>query len=262
VALLAVSVVSNAQTTTASIRGKIQDENGATVSGASVVVEDLPNTYQNYIFLEYLAYKLYNIVTEYSMQARLAKAYYFDTSKKNRSGEAYTFFIESDKALAKRMECVQIDNERISPKSMDPETAAVLYLFQYMIGNTDWSIPGLHNMKLVKTKYVTRPNPIPVTYDFDYAGIVDASYAIPGDHVAVETVTERVYMGYCLPQEYLDKAFNLFVEKESEILAEVETFDFLNSNLKRKTLNYLNQFFDIIKDPKRRHVNIVSRCKS
>jgi len=41
VLLLTASVVANAQTTTSSIRGKVQDESGAAVSGATVVVEDM-----------------------------------------------------------------------------------------------------------------------------------------------------------------------------------------------------------------------------
>jgi len=219
------------------------------------------SSYQDYIFLEYLAYKLYNIITENSFQARLIKVNYLDSSGKKKPGDAYTFIFESDKALAKRRECIRIENERLSARSLDPETAAVFYLFQYMIGNTDWSVSGLHNMKLMKTIDVTRPNPIPVTFDFDYTGLVDATYAIPGDHVSVETVTEREYMGYCLSQEYMDNAFDLFLDKESEILAEVENFDFLSSNLKKKTLNYLDQFFDIVKDPKRRKRYIIDRCK-
>lgn len=217
--------------------------------------------YQSYIFSEYLAYKLYNIITENSFQTRLIKASYFDTSGKVKAGQAYTFIIESEKNLAKRRECVSIDNERVSGKSLDPETAAIVYLFQYMIGNTDWSVPGLHNMKLLKSTDVSRPYPIPVTYDFDYSGIVNASYAIPGDHVSIETVTEREYMGYCLPDEYLDKAFEHFINKEPEMMALIQDFDLISSKLKKTTLKYLEEFFDTIKDPKRRGNVIVKNCR-
>ena len=201
------------------------------------------NAYQAYIFSEYLVYKLYNIITENSFQARLIKVNYFDTSGKVKPGDAYTFIIENEKSLAKRRECISIDNERVSAKSLDPETAAIVYLFQYMIGNTDWSVPGLHNMKLLKTTDVTRPFPIPVTYDFDYCGMVNASYAIPGDHVSIETVTEREYMGYCLSEEYMDKAFDLFIEKEPELMAVIQDFDLISSGLKKTSLKYLEGVF-------------------
>jgi hypothetical protein len=219
------------------------------------------STYQNYIFNEYLAYKLYNIITENSFQARLIKVQYYDTGNKLKEGEAYTFILESEEAMAKRLKSVPIDNQKVGNKYLDPETAAILYIYQFMIGNTDWSVPGLHNMKLIKTEDVTKPYPVPVTYDLDYSGFVDASYAIPGDHVNVEEVTEREYMGYCLPPEYMEKAFSLFIEKETELLSVVEQFDLIDDRLKKKNLAYLEGFFDIIKNPKSRENHIVKKCK-
>ena len=218
-------------------------------------------SYQTYIFTEYLAYKLYNIITDNSFQVRLIRLDYRDTSGKVKPGDAYTFIIESEKALAKRRECISIDNEKISARALDPETAAILYVFQYMIGNTDWSVPGLHNMKLLKTLDVTRPNPVPVAYDFDYAGIVDAPYAIPGDHVSIDDVTEREYMGYCLSQEHMDKAFELFIAKQPEIMAVVENFNLMTSSSKKKTLAYLEDFYEVIGDERRRNVRITKECK-
>jgi hypothetical protein len=129
-----------------------------------------------------------------------------------------------------------------------------------MIGNTDWSVPGLHNMKLLKTTDVSRPRPIPVTYDFDYCGLVDAPYAIPGTHVDIESVTERAYMGYCLPDEFMDKAFDLFIEKEAEVMAVVREFSLMTDKSKKKPLSYLEEFYDIIKDPKRRNSRIIKSC--
>lgn len=218
-------------------------------------------TYQDYILNEYLAYKLYNIITENSFLVRLVKVKYFDTSEKIKAGEAYTFIIESEKAMAERLEAIPIDNEKVGAKYLDPETAAVLYLYQFMIGNTDWSVPGLHNMKLIKTEDVTRPYPIPVTYDLDYSGFVNASYAVPGDHVNIERVTEREYMGYCLPPEYMEKAFDLFIEKEPQIMAAVQNFALIGDREKRTNQSFLEEFFDIIKNVKSRENRIINRCR-
>lgn len=216
--------------------------------------------YQGFIFTEYLAYKLYNVITDYSFKVRLIKVNYHDTGGKVKPGSAYTFIMESEKALAKRKESIPIKNERISAKSLDEEYSAIVYIFQYMIGNTDWSVPGLHNMKLLKTTDVTRPKPIPVTYDFDYCGLVDAPYAIPGTHVDIESVRERTYMGYCLPDELMEKAFDLFIEKESEVMAVISDFSLMTDKSKKKPLSYMKEFYDIIKDPKRRDRRIVKKC--
>lgn len=219
------------------------------------------NAYQEYVFTEYLAYKIYNVISDYSFKARLLKLNYYDTSGKVKAGTAYTFIIEDLKALAKRKESIEIENERVNARSLDPEQAAVVYLYQYMIGNTDWSVPGLHNMKLIKTMDVSRPYPIPVTFDFDYSGIVDASYAVPGDHVSIDNVTEREYMGYCLPEDLMTKAFDLFLEKEREVMAVVEEFSLMSDGTKKKTLSYLEDFYEIIKDSKRREYLILAKCK-
>ncbi|GJM28152.1 MAG: hypothetical protein DHS20C17_07870 [Cyclobacteriaceae bacterium] len=219
------------------------------------------SSYQHYILNEYMAYKLYNIITENSFLVRLIKVHYYDTGGKVKEGEAYTFIIESEKAMAKRLGSIPIDNEKINARYLDPETAAVLYLYQFMIGNTDWSVPGLHNMKLIKTSNVTRPNPIPVTYDLDYSGFVNASYAIPGDHVSIKEVTEREYMGYCLPPEHMEKAFDLFIQKEPQIIAAVEKFSLISDRQKKICLNFLDEFFEIIKNPRSRENRIIARCK-
>ncbi len=216
--------------------------------------------YQGFIFTEYLAYKLYNVITDYSFKVRLIKVNYHDTGGKVKPGNAYTFIMESQKSLAERHECMPIKNDKISAKSLDSEYAAILYIFQYMIGNTDWSVPGLHNMKLLKTADVTRPRPIPVTYDFDYCGLVDAPYAIPGSHVDIESVRERTYMGYCLPDELMEKTFDLFIEKESEVMAVVSDFSLMTDKSKKRPLSYMKEFYDIIKDPKRRSTRIIKKC--
>jgi len=217
--------------------------------------------YQNYILTEYLVYRLYNIITDFSFQVRLINVHYFDTSDKIKEGETYTFIIENQKALATRLHSIPIDNERVSAKHLDLENAAIMYLFQYMIGNTDWSVPGLHNMKLLKTEDISRPHPIPVSYDFDYCGLVDASYAIPGDHVSIEEVTEREYMGYCMPEEHMDNAFNLFLEKEPEIKALVADFALIDERQRKKSTRFLEEFFDIIRNPKRRDNLILKTCR-
>ena len=219
------------------------------------------SAYQNYIYSEYLAYKLYNVITDNSFRVRMIRVNYYDTGGKVKAGNAYTFIIESHESLAERQQSIPISNEKISDKYIDQQNAANFYLFQYMIGNTDWSVHGLHNIKLLKTKDVTRPNPLAVPYDFDYAGLVNASYAVPGELVDIKDVTERAYMGYCLPDETMDRAFEHFIQKESEVMATVRDFDLMSDDLKKKKLDYLQEFYNIIKEPKRRVNRIIKKCK-
>lgn len=220
------------------------------------------SAYQDYIFSEYLAYKLYNIITDNSFKVRLIKVNYYDTGGKVKAGNAYTFIIESHETLANRLESIPINIDRIGDKDIDPEQAAILYLFQYMVGNTDWTIHGLHNIKLLKTMDVSRPSPLPVAYDFDFAGLVNAHYAAPGEQLDIKTVTERAYMGYCLPDEIMNRTFDLFIQKESQVMNTVHHFDLMSDDLKQRSLNYLREFYDIIKDPERREHRILTKCRN
>jgi len=217
--------------------------------------------HQIYIFNEFLAYKLYNIITEYSFQVRLLKVNYHNTSGKMQAGSAHTFVIESQKSMARRLSSIPIKNEKVGAKSCHQPQAAVMYLFQYLIGNTDWSVPGLHNVKLIKTEDPTIPMPIPVPYDFDYSGLVDASYAIPGDHVDIPSVRFRKYLGHCVDEQTLQQTVQLFLEKEEEVVSYVEEFPWLTGSYKQRSLSYIKEFYKQMKDPKLVERHIVRDCK-
>ena len=219
------------------------------------------NTYQQYVYSEYLIYKLYNVITDYSFKVRMIRVKYSDTREKLKPGHSYTFIIESHKSLAKRQASMRIENENLNMKLIDPETAAILYLFQFMVGNTDWSIHGLHNIKLIKTLDPTVPYPIAIPYDFDYAGLVNTNYAVPGPHVDIDQVSERVYMGHCLPEETMVNAIHHFLEKKEEFIKTIEENDYLSESQKRKSLLYLEKFFSILSSPKRYKFAILDKCK-
>ena len=44
-------------------------------------------------------------------------------------------------------------------------------------------------------------------------------------------------------------------------MATVRNFDLMSDSSKKKTLNYLQGFYDIIKEPKRRVNQLVNKCK-
>ena len=219
------------------------------------------NTYQQYVYSEYLIYRLYNVITDNSFRVRMIRVNYSDTSEKLKPGHSYTFIIESHKSLAKRQASMRIENENLNMKLIDQETAAILYLFQFMVGNTDWSIHGLHNIKLIKSLDPTLPYPIAIPYDFDYAGLVNTNYAVPGPNVDIDQVTERAYMGHCLPEETMIKAINHFLEKEEELMAIIEDSEYLTQSQKKKSLLYLEKFFSILSNPKRYKFAILDKCK-
>ncbi len=219
-------------------------------------------SYDEYVLLEYLIYKMYNVLTDYSFKARLLNVVYVDTGKKKRkSVNQYSFMIEPLKLLAHRTDCVPIEQIGLGGKLMKPKEENIMALFQYMIGNTDWQIQSQHNMKIIKSTDFTQHLPIAVPYDFDYTGFVDAPYAVPSDKLPIDKVTERLYMGSCSNQGLTDETVKLFLEKKSEVYELVETFDLISDRTKERSIAYLDEFYDIISSKNRLKVNITDRCK-
>ena len=130
-----------------------------------------PREYEGYLLREYLIYKMYNVLTDTSFRVRLVEMTYVDTSrKKQHIFTKYGFLIEPLKSLAARLHAVPVKSGGVTMKMMEPEAMARVALFEYMIGNTDWSLAGKHNIKVLKVADVHQPHGIPVPYDFDIRG--------------------------------------------------------------------------------------------
>ncbi|MFZ9388628.1 MAG: hypothetical protein ACO25B_12180, partial [Chitinophagaceae bacterium] len=138
--------------------------------GTSSIEEEL-------VLKEYIAYKLYNILTDKSFRVRLAKTAYSDSRGKIKPFTQYSFFIEDDGDMARRNNYKKKTHGQYLTEATDRETMTLVAIFQYMIGNTDWSVPNEHNVELVFSRENEILPPIVVPYDFDYCGLVDASYA-------------------------------------------------------------------------------------
>ena len=217
--------------------------------------------YEQYLISEYYTYKILNMLTDYSFRVRLIKVTYIDTSEKYKTAIRFAFLIESKEQLAERLNAIPIDNKNVRDNYTDVSTLANAYLFQYLIGNTDWSIPGRHNIQMIKSKDPTLPKPYVIPYDFDYAGIVNTNYAIPDENLGTESVTERVYRGVCIPEAEIKKAAKHFTDKKEQIYQQYENSDLLDKNNKRFTLNYLDEFFRIIENENGLKRNIIDSCR-
>ena len=116
-------------------------------------------------------------------------------------------------------------------------------IFQYMIGNTDWSVPYNHNVRLIKLKKDTIMRPFLVPYDFDYAGLVNAIYAVPAPELGMETVLERNYRGFPRNMAELELVLAPMREKKEEIYAIIKECAPLSRKNKAEMIGYLEEFF-------------------
>jgi hypothetical protein len=217
--------------------------------------------HEQYVFNEYLVYKLYNILTDYSFRVKLLKVTYYDLGKDKETYGRYAFLIESSGQLAARLNALEIKTKNIGDAYIDRDLGTVMYVFQFLIGNTDWSVPGLHNVKLLKSKDPTAQLMHAVPYDFDYSGIVNAQYAIPHESLGISSVRERLYRGFCREKSELDETLDMFRAKKSEIVSLFEDFELLEDRYRKSTLKYIDEFYRIINSESWLKREILESCR-
>lgn len=199
--------------------------------------------YQDYVLKEYLAYKLYNIISPYSFRVRLLRITFIDTGRNNQTTEAWAFAIEHKQQLAARMNADIIEDEKLSRRNMNPTYMDKLALFNYMIGNTDYSITGLHNVELLKPRDAEPAGIIPVPYDFDFTGFVDAVYARPSNNSYISDIHVRRYTGLCRPDAVFEKLVEEFGAKSREIHLLLQQFPYLSLEQKMEMLRFVESFY-------------------
>ena len=219
------------------------------------------NTYEQYLLSEYYAYRILNIINDYSLRVKLAHVNYIDVSEKYKDITRYAFLIEDVNELAKRKNAVRVDPPKINDHLTEIDVLADAYLFQYLIGNTDWSIIGKHNIYLIKSNEPEAYKPYVIPYDFDYAGIVNTNYAVPDEQLGIETVRERVYRGMCIDKTALTKSRDRFIQRKEAIYKMYEDDTLLSKNNKRDTFIYLDSFYSLLENDRTFTRNIVEMCR-
>ncbi len=228
-----------------------------------VVVEcKASGIYQQYLMREYAVYKIYNILTDYSLRVRLMRVLYIDTNGKYKPDTRYAFLIEDIAELSKRTGSSEVTLKNLAPSSLDTDPIDIMVVFQYLIGNTDFSVPGMHNMKLVKSNDPLKPLAIPVAYDFDYCGLVYASYAVPAEQLSIESVRERLFWGHCRTEAEFQKTFELFRKKKDEIYALYENTELLEPSYVKSTMRYLDDFYFNINTPRMVKREFLNQCRN
>ena len=200
--------------------------------------------YERYIYTEYVIYPAYNVLTDLSFRARPARVTYVDTSGEDDTFTSNAYILEHKSQLAARNEAVPIDLERLHPGRGSQEDAAIMELFNYAVGMTDYSISGLHNVEPIRRMDGTL---IPVSYDFDWSGTVNARYAVPAPSLPIRNVRERVFQGVCRNIDY-GPIFQRFTDKREEMISVVENFDALEEDLRDRVIEYWEDFFEMAAD--------------
>ena len=202
---------------------------------------------EDYLLKEYLIYKLYNVLTNYSFRVRLLRVNYINTYKKSKPIQAFAFVIEPKESLCKRLNAVEANTTmNITQKDIRPEVMDRMAIFEYMIGNTDWTVPIFHNNVLILSQSFSEDQKpgIAIAYDFDYSGLVNASYAVPADQYNLNSVLERRYIGICRSEVTFINALKEFADKKEDFYRVIDEFQYLSPKVKKQMLSYLESFYN------------------
>jgi hypothetical protein len=215
--------------------------------------------YEQYVLQELQLYRIYGLLTPLSHRVRLLRLTYVDSATGRAETTRYAFLMEEPEALARRVGGTLVEVKGAGPADLAPYHVALFGVFQYFIGNTDWSIAGLHNAELVRNSAFVH---IPIPYDFDHAGAVNPPYATPSPLVRIKHVRERIYRGYCVPTEQYAAVFALFNEKKDEIYALYRDGlgSLLTPRVVDETLAYFDEFYRTINSPRDARRAIADAC--
>lgn len=219
-----------------------------------------PEWYNEFVLEEYLTYRLYNVITEESFRVQLADIRVVDNRAKSEEIQSYGFIIEPEDELADRLAGRTLEPRIVSPRALDTSAFDRMALFQFMIGNTDWHVYNLHNLSLLALDKYRLPVAIP--YDFDYCGLINTPYAAPHENKPIRTVRERYYMGMCRPEARYQEVVDDFLRKESELFALVDEMPYLSISYRQRYREYLESFFEIVREPKFVKQHIERSCDS
>jgi len=194
---------------------------------------------------EYLAYKLYNELTEYSYRVQLLKINYVDAVT-GRKTKHWAFLIEDTAELKERISATaKVEKYLNLPRdTFHDGLLKVASVFQYMIGNADWDVQVGRNVKY----FVKDGKVLLIPYDFDFSGLVNAPYAIPNPNYGIPTVKTRIFMGYKEDAEKLKGTLAFFKTKRIALLETVDKFKTLDESTRAELLYYLDTFYLTLND--------------
>ncbi|MGC8865154.1 MAG: hypothetical protein ACP5O2_05460 [Bacteroidales bacterium] len=216
--------------------------------------------FQQFIYKEYLIYRMFNQLTDSSFRVRLAHFTYCDVYSGRTVFDVMGFFIEDDDDLARRIGAKALQATQVPKEKFSPFMLLMTSLFEYMIGNTDFEAETSHNIELLATGI--RSPILPVPYDFDWSGLVDAPYAQPALKTGLTKVTQRWYQGPCPSDTVFQMVLHRFLQKKEVIFSEITATSLLSASDKKKMLNYLSKFYQEINHTVRFRAMLEKNCKN
>ncbi len=220
--------------------------------------QDGREQFQQYVLQEYLVYRVYQLLTPAGFRVRLVTITYEDPDGGYETRTLTAFLIESDDQMAARNRAIMQEFEQFHPAAMESEQDALVALFQYMVGNTDFSTVYFHNAVMIRRE---DGRFLIVPYDFDWSGVVDARYAVPDERLPITDVRQRIFRGFCRDDVDPAALAQRFNAQREAIWALYKGMPGLDAGVKKKSLEYYEDFYQTLNDPRRYDREITRACQ-
>ena len=220
--------------------------------------------YEQTLLREYIAYRILNLATPISFQVRLLRVTWVDTEGQREQQVRYAFLLEHKNRLGKRIDRKDLKIDETSVAALDPKHLNLTSVFQFLIGNLDFSPIAKSEYNECCHNYVLFSNDqdllVAIPYDFDRSGLVSAPYALPGHQFDIRSVRQRIYRGRCLNNDHVDGSIDRFKAVRNNIFALIEIQDGLTPQVREILADYVQQFYDIADDPRKVRRLMIKKC--
>lgn len=200
----------------------------------------------DYLLREALIYQLWQLIHPVFIRTRVVGLNAYKGQKERFS--SYALLVEHEEEIGARLKGPIIQRGVLNASGLERDAYLKMVFFQYMIANTDWSIPNRHNVLVMQVPGYSRVIAIP--YDFDYSGFVNAPYAIPAEVIPIKEVTQRFFLGFEVTEQEARETARFFIERKEALLQEVDAYQWLEKRSREELKNSLEEFFDDLENEK------------
>lgn len=229
-----------------------------------VVHCDDSTRYEQTVLREYLVYRIFNAMTDMSFRVRLLRVTYVDTEERRDEQVRYAFLIEHKNRLAKRLDMQDLKVKRTTVSAIQPDQLNLTSVFEYFIGNTDFSpIAGAPDRDCCHN-YVLFGNDVDlllaIPYDFDQSGFVNAPYAVVNENLGIRNVRVRLYRGRCVNNDHVAASLQEFEDNRDRIYALVDEQEGMKPSVRKSIVRFINKFYKFTDTPRDVERHIIGAC--
>jgi len=194
------------------------------------------------IIKEFLAYQFYQQLTPISYRSKWLKITYQDT-KSDTKIVGHAILLEDKSTFEKRMNLKELKDSFSIPRHNFENTNFRTHgLFQYMIGNLDWSTAIAKNLDIFQDRSSKIMFLVP--YDFDFSGFVNVAYAVPNKDYNQKKVRDRLLLEAEENDLLYKDEIKKFIELKPVFINIIRKQKGLNMEIKEDLENYLISFYE------------------